>query len=194
MTDLDTLRLEVREALSVLDYASKQYYLTARFEVIRAELLRLADSNATLERAASKHIFRCTELQLRAEKAESELDDLKAKYAELDELSKNTVQCLREQDDEADRNAAELAEMKQSFDLRRKANMRAIDMWRAAHPGDDLTWPDHADLCTWLMDELAALKARMCKGIVLDVDGLARGHAGLPSEWRGKRVRLVVEE
>lgn len=42
--------------------------------------------------------------------------------------------------------------------------------------------------------ELAAFKARMFRGIVLDVDDLARGHAGLPSEWRGKRVLLVVEE
>ncbi|HEY9664854.1 MAG TPA: hypothetical protein V6C65_40965 [Allocoleopsis sp.] len=42
--------------------------------------------------------------------------------------------------------------------------------------------------------ELAALKVRIFHGIVLDVDDLARGHAGLPSEWRGKRVRLVVEE
>ena len=42
--------------------------------------------------------------------------------------------------------------------------------------------------------ELATLKARIFQGIVLDVEDLARGHAGLPSEWRGKRVRLVVEE
>lgn len=42
--------------------------------------------------------------------------------------------------------------------------------------------------------ELAALKARIFQGIILDVDDLARGHAGLPSEWRGKRVLLVVEE
>ena len=42
--------------------------------------------------------------------------------------------------------------------------------------------------------ELETLKARMFQGIVLDVDDLARGHAGLPSEWRGKRVLLVVEE
>lgn len=42
--------------------------------------------------------------------------------------------------------------------------------------------------------ELAALKTRIFEGIVLDVDDLALGHAGLPSEWRGKRVRLVVEE
>ena len=41
--------------------------------------------------------------------------------------------------------------------------------------------------------KLAALKARIFQGVVLDVDDLSRGHAGLPSEWRGKRVRLVVE-
>ncbi len=53
----------------------------------------------------------------------------------------------------------ELVEMKQSFVLRWEADMRAIKQWRTAHPGSELVMPDHADLCMWLMDELAALKA-----------------------------------
>jgi hypothetical protein len=60
----------------------------------------------------------------------------------------------------AEKAEAELAEMKQSFGLRWRADMRAIDHWRREHPGDTLTWPDHADLCTWLMAELAALRAK----------------------------------
>jgi hypothetical protein len=41
-----------------------------------------------------------------------------------------------------------------SFDLRWKADMRAIKAWQTAHPGSDLVWPDHVDLCLWLMEQL----------------------------------------
>lgn len=47
-----------------------------------------------------------------------------------------------------------------SFELRRKADMRAIKRWQEANPGNDLIWPDHADLCVWLMDRIAELEAR----------------------------------
>jgi len=39
-----------------------------------------------------------------------------------------------------------------TFDLRWKADQRAIKRWQAAHPGNDLTWPDHADMVVWLME------------------------------------------
>ena len=45
---------------------------------------------------------------------------------------------------------AELAEMNRIFDLRHKADMRAIKKWHQAG-GDSLTWPDHADLVCFLM-------------------------------------------
>lgn len=45
-------------------------------------------------------------------------------------------------------------DLQATFDLRWKADMRAIKRWQAAHPGNDLTWPDHADLVVWLMEEL----------------------------------------
>ena len=41
-----------------------------------------------------------------------------------------------------------------TFDLRWKADQRAIKRWQTAHPGTDLTWPDHADLVVWLMDQI----------------------------------------
>lgn len=57
--------------------------------------------------------------------------------------------------------ARESAEDLQSnFDLRWNCDMRAIKAWQAAHPGNDLVWPDHADLCMWLLEELAALKEK----------------------------------
>ena len=47
-------------------------------------------------------------------------------------------------------------ELQQSFDLRWRASMRAIKRWQEAHPGSDLTWPDHADLVVWLLEQLDA--------------------------------------
>jgi hypothetical protein len=55
-------------------------------------------------------------------------------------------------------------ELQQGFDLRWAADMRAIKRWREAAPGRELTLPDHADLCVWLLEQLEAgwlLSARM---------------------------------
>ena len=43
-----------------------------------------------------------------------------------------------------------------SADLRWKADMRAIKKWQKA-TGKTLVWPDHADLCIWLMEQLDTL-------------------------------------
>lgn len=50
----------------------------------------------------------------------------------------------------------QLEEHQRTFDLRWNASMRAVKRWQEAHPGKGLTWPDHADLCMWLMDQLEA--------------------------------------
>lgn len=50
-------------------------------------------------------------------------------------------------------------ELQQSFDLHWRATMRAIKRWQEAHPGSDLTWPDHADLVVWLLEQLDAARA-----------------------------------
>ena len=55
---------------------------------------------------------------------------------------------------------ADLEDMQRTFDLRWKADMRAIKRWQEAHPGNDLTWPDHADLVVWLMEQLAATNSQ----------------------------------
>lgn len=41
----------------------------------------------------------------------------------------------------------------QSKHLRWNADMRAIKRWHDAG-GDELTWPDHADLVVWLLERL----------------------------------------
>jgi hypothetical protein len=48
----------------------------------------------------------------------------------------------------------ELQENEAAFDLQWKASRRAIKLWQASHPGNDHVWPDHADLCVWLMEQL----------------------------------------
>ena len=52
----------------------------------------------------------------------------------------------------------QVADHERSFDLRWKADMRAIKRWQEAHPGNDLVWPDHADLCVWLMEQVEQLR------------------------------------
>jgi hypothetical protein len=47
----------------------------------------------------------------------------------------------------------EHAETEALFDLRWKADRRAIEAWQAAHPGNEMVWPNHVDLVTWLMDQ-----------------------------------------
>jgi hypothetical protein len=49
---------------------------------------------------------------------------------------------------------ARVAELERTFDLRWHADMRAIKRWQAAAPGRDQTWPDHADLVVWLLEQL----------------------------------------
>ncbi len=50
----------------------------------------------------------------------------------------------------AEKAEAENEELQAGFDLRWKADMRAIEAWRA-ETGKALTSPDQADLCVWLL-------------------------------------------
>lgn len=62
---------------------------------------------------------------------------------------------------ELDRVESELADLKITFDLRWDADQRAIKAWQAAHPGNELVWPDHADMVVWLMGELTATREHL---------------------------------
>jgi hypothetical protein len=59
---------------------------------------------------------------------------------------------LREREAEIERLKEEAADYQASFDLRWRADMRAIERWHAAG-GHRLTWPDHADLVVWLVTQ-----------------------------------------
>jgi hypothetical protein len=56
--------------------------------------------------------------------------------------------------DDVDVLLTDAQEVGASFVLRWKADMRAIQRWREAHPDNELFGPDHADLCVWLMEQL----------------------------------------
>jgi hypothetical protein len=53
------------------------------------------------------------------------------------------------------------AELQRTFDLRWDADMRAIKRWQAANPGNDLVWPDRADLVVWLLERDAERAAKL---------------------------------
>lgn len=48
----------------------------------------------------------------------------------------------------------EIAELEAIFDLRWKADMRAIERWREGHPERSRVMPDHADMVVWLLEQL----------------------------------------
>lgn len=150
MTDPDTLRPEVRRAVQFFDATVPLSRLDA-YLTIRAELLRLSDENARLNKIESL----TTEQRLQMEDVELYLMD------------------VSQPDDE---DAPWCDRMKSAIELLVQDCNYAVGQKNKAEA------------------ELAALNTRVFQGVVLDVDDLARGHAGLPSEWRGKRVRLVVEE
>ena len=53
----------------------------------------------------------------------------------------------------------ENADMRDTLDAVIAADERAVELWRAAHPGNDLVIPDRAKLVGWLLEQLAARKA-----------------------------------
>lgn len=78
--------------------------------------------------------------------------------------------------------AAERDESQATFDLRWKADMRAIKQWQAAHPGNDLVWPDHVDLVLWLAERDEAAQAENKR--------LREAHANLDA-WATAEVRRL---
>lgn len=47
----------------------------------------------------------------------------------------------------------ENTDQRQTIALIHKASMRGIKMWQEK-TGRDMVWPDHGDLCEWLLDEI----------------------------------------
>lgn len=111
----------------------------AEIERLRAEVERLTD----VERR----------LNGRLNGLEHERDQASADCAAA--LSHSTLLSdqLKVAREENERLRAELADHEFGFNLRWKADMRAIKRWQSAGDGRELKWPDHADLCVWLLDQ-----------------------------------------
>jgi hypothetical protein len=66
----------------------------------------------------------------------------------------DAIAALRERVEKA---GAENADLQAAFDLQWAADQRARELWCAAHPGNDLVWPDRARLVLWLMERAERL-------------------------------------
>lgn len=53
---------------------------------------------------------------------------------------------------------AENADLRGTIDAVIAADERAVELWRAAHPGKELVIPDRAKLVEWLLQQNAALR------------------------------------
>jgi hypothetical protein len=65
---------------------------------------------------------------------------------------------------------AERLEQLDRFDRRYKNDVQVVSRWQAAHPGNDLVWPDRTDLTEWLLDRLTEADAvsEQFNGVVAD--------------------------
>jgi len=99
---------------------------------------------------------RITELQ-------ADMEELEAQNASLEKLTFRTESQLEAAQKEID-------DFQHSFNIRWDADMRAIKRWQQA-TGNELTWPDHADMVVWLLEQLEAVKKIAHKGIKANRNG-----------------------
>lgn len=85
----------------------------------------------------------------------------------------------------------ELVEFEQTFDLRWKADQRAIKMWQAAGKGRELTWPDHADLVVWLLERREDDQARFTDAMKTMEEELDRRQEKLDRLKTAFRVNMI---
>jgi hypothetical protein len=98
--------------------------------------------------------------RLAMEKHKAEHDALVQRIAELERIYDTQRSELVDKQRYILQLEAELSERDKSFELRQASDMRAIDMWQEA-AGEELQWPNHADLCVWLMERNAYLEDKV---------------------------------
>ena len=76
---------------------------------------------------------------------------------ELDDKGRDVWPMCNRDIEAMEKAAQSIEEHSRTFKLRRNADMRAIKRWQAA-TGQELTWPDHADLVVWLLERLDRLE------------------------------------
>jgi hypothetical protein len=97
-----------------------------------------------------------------------EQDTLELLRGARDALKQSDSNQARALADQALEKAAEwIGDYERSFDLRWKASQRAIEQWQQSHPGNEHVWPDHQDLCVWLMEQFMGLKDKIARATEL---------------------------
>lgn len=91
------------------------------------------------------------------------------------------LRLIDERDATISAQAAELADLQQTFDLQWAADQRAIKQWQEAHPGNDMTWPDRCNMVVWLLDKFAAQAA--------EIERLAEINKGLCHDFNALLLR-----
>lgn len=62
---------------------------------------------------------------------------------------------------EVERQRTDIKEREQAFEIHWNATRTATKLWQEQHPGQEGTWPDHANLCVWLMGQLEAIREEL---------------------------------
>jgi hypothetical protein len=68
-------------------------------------------------------------------------------------------QNCQEAADTITRLTAEVAEYEAAFDAQWNADMAGVQMWREAHPGNDMVLPDRANFTSWILAEIVIQRA-----------------------------------
>lgn len=94
--------------------------------------------------------------------------------AELGAVIDDAVNLLRRYD-ELER---ENADLRDTLDVVIAADERAVNLWRAAHPGNELVVPDRAKLVGWLLEQNVALRdyfaGQALAGLLAQIPGDSR--------------------
>lgn len=92
----------------------------------------------------------------------------KDRIAQLEKINKRLVDSRRLWVGKAQAAISENAETQHVFDVQWKADQRAIKRWQKANPGNELVWPDRADMVVFLMGELDKLSKPGKHDIAID--------------------------
>ena len=89
----------------------------------------------------------------------------------------------------------ENADLRNTLDAVIWADERGVELWRAAHPGNELVIPDRAKLLEWLLEQNAALrkdKARLDWFINLDEEDRVKFCRGW-YRWTPEEVKAEID-
>lgn len=106
-------------------------------------------------------------------------------------LSKSCFWCkerVKQASEEITKLQAEVDDVRRIFDLQWEADQRAVQRWQQAHPGNDLVWPDRADLVVWLLEQDAVLRS-VNRALVDQIETMV-DNAGTVATLRAENERL----